>query len=191
MSRIARTAAPRTPGEAPAPRDARATDLLAGRRQTLATLTVALAAGPLVLWATAADHAALPDGHFSVAFTDAEWRARLTPAAYRVLREGATERPFSSPFAHPRTAGIYACAGCGRALFDARDQFDSGTGWPSFTRPIVQGVGDAIDRGWLTIRVAVHCLGCGGHLGHVFQDGPPPTGLRYCINGASLEVLAA
>ncbi len=120
--------------------------------------------------------------------TDAEWRARLTPEQYRILRRRGTERAFSGTLWKEHRDGVYVCAGCGQPLFDARTKFDSGTGWPSYFEPIDErAVETEPDRSWFTVRTEVHCARCGGHLGHVFEDGPEPTGLRYCINSAALE----
>ena len=123
---------------------------------------------------------------FEVSRTDEEWRQALTPAQYRVLRGHGTERAGSSPLDDEHRAGEYRCAGCALPLFASADKFDSGTGWPSFTRPLPEAVGTSIDRSFLMVRTEVHCRRCGGHLGHVFPDGPPPTGQRYCINGVAL-----
>ena len=124
---------------------------------------------------------------FEVSKSDAEWRKQLTPDQYAVLREHGTERPGSSPLNQEKRAGTYHCAGCDLAVYRSEDKFESGTGWPSFTRPIEGAVGTSEDRGWFTTRTEVHCRRCGGHLGHVFDDGPPPTGLRYCMNGVALR----
>lgn len=130
------------------------------------------------------DEAPAPD--FPVSKTEAEWRAALSPEAFRVLRQHGTERPGTSPLNAEKRAGTFACAGCGQALFDAGTKFESGTGWPSFFAPIEGAVGERTDRSFFMTRTEVHCARCGGHLGHVFPDGPAPTGLRYCMNGVSL-----
>lgn len=120
--------------------------------------------------------------------TDAEWRAELTPEQYRVLREHGTERPFTSPINNEKRAGMFACAGCGKELFASAAKFDSGCGWPSFYAPASkEAVAEKEDRSLFMQRTEVLCDDCGGHLGHVFDDGPNPTGLRYCINGAALK----
>ena len=119
--------------------------------------------------------------------TDADWRKSLSPEAYRVLREHGTERAFTSPLNDEKRTGMFTCAGCGKELFASDAKFDSGTGWPSFYQPVSgDAVGTTEDRSWFMRRTEVHCADCGGHLGHVFPDGPKPTGLRYCINGVSL-----
>lgn len=123
---------------------------------------------------------------FPIQRSEAEWRAMLSPAAYRVLREHGTERAGSSPLNHEKRPGIFHCAGCDTPLFDAETKFESGTGWPSFTSPIPGNVGESEDNSFFMRRTEVHCAACGGHLGHVFPDGPEPTGLRYCMNGVSL-----
>lgn len=119
--------------------------------------------------------------------SEAEWRRILSPEAYRVLREHGTERAGSSPLNHEKRRGQFLCAGCGRPLFSSEAKFDSGTGWPSFFEPLHESaIGTSEDRSWFMRRTEVHCAECGGHLGHVFSDGPKPTGLRYCINGLAL-----
>jgi peptide-methionine (R)-S-oxide reductase len=120
--------------------------------------------------------------------TDAEWRQVLSPEAYRVLREHGTERAGTSPLNHEKRHGMFVCAGCGKELFASETKFESGTGWPSFYAPVnAEAVETTEDRSWFMRRTEVHCADCGGHLGHVFPDGPKPTGLRYCMNGAALS----
>lgn len=127
---------------------------------------------------------------FAVSHSDAEWRALLTPTQYAVLRQAGTERPYSSPLDHEHRAGTYACAGCEQAVFSSDTKFDSGTGWPSFWQPLPHAIGTTRDRSFGMVRTAVHCGRCGGHLGHVFDDGPKPTGLRYCMNGVAMAFTA-
>jgi peptide-methionine (R)-S-oxide reductase len=124
---------------------------------------------------------------FEITKTDDEWRRLLSPAAYNVLRHEGTERPFSSPLNNEHRKGVFACAGCDLALFSSDAKFDSGTGWPSFYEPLPSAIDTSSDRSLFMLRTEVHCRRCGGHLGHVFDDGPPPTGLRYCINGVALK----
>ena len=124
---------------------------------------------------------------YPVEKTEAEWRQLLTPEQYAVLREHATERPGSCALLAEHRPGTFSCAGCGNPLFVADRKFESGTGWPSFFDPVEGAVGSTQDRSLGMVRTEVHCNRCGGHLGHVFEDGPPPTGLRYCINGVALN----
>ena len=118
--------------------------------------------------------------------TDEEWRHVLTDEQYRVLRKHGTERAGTSPLDREKRQGIFHCAGCRLPLFASEAKFDSGTGWPSFFQPLDRSVGTTEDRSWFMRRTEVHCRRCGGHLGHVFPDGPQPTGLRYCMNGAAM-----
>jgi peptide-methionine (R)-S-oxide reductase len=124
---------------------------------------------------------------FPFALTEAEWRQRLTPEQYAVMRAHGTERPGSCGLLREKRPGTFHCAGCGQALFEGGTKFESGTGWPSFDMPIEGAVGTSIDTSHGMVREEVHCGNCGSHLGHVFPDGPPPTGLRYCINGVALR----
>jgi peptide-methionine (R)-S-oxide reductase len=124
---------------------------------------------------------------FKVSYSDAEWRKRLTPAQYRILREEGTERPFTSPLDKEKRKGTFVCAGCGNELYSSTTKFDSGTGWPSFYRPLPSAIGTSTDFKIGYPRTEVHCADCGGHLGHVFKDGPKPTGLRYCMNGDAMK----
>ena len=128
---------------------------------------------------------------FRVNHSDAEWRAKLSPAAYDVLRQQGTEAPQSSPLDHQFAAGRYMCAGCALPLFASTTKFDSGTGWPSFYAPLPDAVATTTDSSLFMQRTEVHCSQCGGHLGHVFDDGPKPTGLRYCMNGVALAFVPA
>lgn len=127
-----------------------------------------------------------PTQTFAVTHTEAQWHAILNPQQYKVLREQDTERPFSSPLNNEHRNGTFACAGCDLALFASSTKFDSGTGWPSFWAPKDNAVGIHQDRSFGMLRQEVHCSRCGGHLGHVFDDGPKPTGLRYCMNGLAM-----
>jgi peptide-methionine (R)-S-oxide reductase len=123
---------------------------------------------------------------FEVTRTEAEWRKILSPNAFEVLRRSGTERPGTSPLNNEHRAGTFSCAGCDLALFSSAAKFDSGTGWPSFTAPLPKAVQTSTDRSYFETRTEVHCRRCGGHLGHVFDDGPRPTGKRYCMNGVAL-----
>jgi len=154
------------------------------RRQFLVVLASAAGLAPIVGWLI--QPSAAISGTFPIMHTEEEWRRTLSAAQFRVLRGQATERPFTSPLNQEHRDGIFKCAGCARELFASNTKFESGTGWPSFWRPLEHAVATSVDRSWLMVRTAVHCAGCGGHLGHVFEDGPQPTGLRYCINGVAL-----
>lgn len=128
----------------------------------------------------------MADDRFDVKKPDEEWRKELGPDSFHVLREHGTERAGTSPLNHEKRAGTFSCAGCGQPLFTAGTKFESGTGWPSFFQPLEQAIGITTDRTFFMTRTEVHCARCGGHLGHVFEDGPPPTGLRYCMNGVAM-----
>ena len=139
----------------------------------------------------AADTPSPQTGNFEVTHTDAEWRQRLTPEQYDVLRRAGTEAPFSSPLNDEHRAGVFSCAGCGLDLFSSTTKFDSGTGWPSFFKAMDNAVIEKEDSTLAMARTEVLCRRCGGHLGHVFDDGPQPTGLRYCIDGVALTFRSA
>lgn len=131
--------------------------------------------------------AAAPKGTFEITKTDEEWKKLLSPEAFSVLRKHGTERAFTSPLDKIYDPGVYHCAGCDLALFSSETKYDSTTGWPSFWAPIESALGMTTDRAWGMLRTEVHCKRCGGHQGHVFADGPKPTGQRYCINGVALK----
>ena len=134
------------------------------------------------------DNAPLDRDAFPYKLTPAQWEAKLDKMQYHVLRKAGTERAFSSPLYEEHRAGLYHCAGCDRALFSSAHKFESGTGWPSFWQPLEKGaVGEDIDYKIGYARTEAHCSNCGGHLGHIFPDGPKPTGLRYCMNGVALK----
>jgi peptide-methionine (R)-S-oxide reductase len=130
--------------------------------------------------------AASTGGKFEVTKTDAEWKRILTPQQYYVLREHGTEYAGSSPLDREKRKGTFHCAGCDLPLFSSETKYDSRTGWPSFWQPLANAIGTSIDRSLFSVRTEVHCRRCGGHLGHVFEDGPRPTGLRYCMNGVAM-----
>ncbi len=131
--------------------------------------------------------AAKTDETFKVQHSDEEWKQTLDPQQFQVLRKHGTERAGTSPLNAEKRAGVFLCAGCGKDLFDAATKFESGTGWPSFWQPLEGAVGESDDSGFFMSRTEVHCADCGGHLGHVFPDGPKPTGQRYCMNGVSMK----
>jgi len=158
------------------------------------TLLIALAlAGALALAAAKApvpgsDKKGSKEVIEKIVKTDEEWKKILTPEQYNVLRKEGTERAFTSPLNNIHQKGVFVCAACGLTLFSEDQKFDSGTGWPSFWAPIDPNhIGTSVDRSFFQTRTEVHCARCGGHLGHVFPDGPPPTGLRYCMNGVAMK----
>lgn len=154
-------------------------------RRTFALATVSTAAAALMSRQVAATGA--PKGVFPVQKSDAEWQKELTKEQYQVLRKHGTERAFTSPLDKNYSPGEYHCAGCGKLLFTSDTKYDSGSGWPSFFQPVENAVGTTTDRSFFMTRTEVHCAECGGHLGHVFPDGPQPTGLRYCMNGVAMK----
>ncbi len=159
---------------------------MATRRYFLLTGSAAvtvLAAGLFPLFSS---RAATTAETFEVSHDDAEWRARLSAVQYDILRRQGTERPYASPLNDEHRDGIFACAGCDLPLFSSRTKFDSHTGWPSFWAPLAGAVAERADSSFGVLRTEVHCRRCGGHLGHLFDDGPRPTGLRYCMNGAAM-----
>ncbi|WP_116092327.1 peptide-methionine (R)-S-oxide reductase MsrB [Sphingomonas crusticola] len=156
------------------------------RRALIGGGTGALAA--VLLWPSGGRGAPT---HYEYTLTDAQWRKKLSPAAYDVLRHEGTERPFSSPLLKEHRKGIFACAGCGLPNFSSATKFESGTGWPSFWAPLKDAVLTREDGSLGMSRTEVHCRRCGGHLGHVFDDGPKPTGLRYCMDGVALSFTPA
>jgi peptide-methionine (R)-S-oxide reductase len=161
---------------------ARRSALLSGARLLLGGSVAALASA--CTRAGAATGAA--KAHFEVEMTDAQWKAKLSPRAYAVLRQEGTETPFTSPLNDEHRKGTFSCAGCALALFSSDTKFDSHTGWPSFWQPLPNAVSQMQDNSLGMSRDEVHCRRCGGHLGHVFDDGPKPTGLRYCMNGVAM-----
>jgi len=161
------------------------------RREFLIAGSGAIAAAGSLALMQASGSRETPAGSFAVTHTDQEWRTLLTPVQYDVLRHEGTEPPFSSPLDREERAGTYACAGCSQQLFSSKTKFHSGTGWPSFWQPLDHAVGTRQDSSFGMARTEVFCSRCGGHLGHVFDDGPPPTHLRYCMNGVVLKFTAS
>ena len=163
------------------------------RRNTLLGLGALSAwlAGARALFSGSPAQAAAPARAYEITKTDAEWKALLRPEQYAVLRKAGTERAHTSPLNKEKRAGTYSCAGCALPLFASSTKFDSRTGWPSFWKPLDQAVVEEVDRSLFMTRTEVLCRRCGGHLGHVFNDGPRPTGLRYCMNGVALNFAAA
>lgn len=159
------------------------------RRHVLQASALTTALGAIGFLSIRPNHAA--EGDFEVTHTEEEWRRLLSPNQYAVLRESATERPFTSPLNEEHRTGVFRCAGCDLDLFASATKFDSGTGWPSFWQPLPDAVGTERDLSFAMIRTSVHCRRCGSHLGHVFDDGPRPTGLRYCMNGLALKFVPA
>ena len=157
------------------------------RRHLLGGGASVLAGGGLLALFQRTAGGAPPAATFEVTKTEQEWRRSLSPVQFAILRKHGTEPPFSSPLDHEKRTGVYDCAGCDLPVFSSADKFDSGTGWPSFTRPVAGAVDTSEDRSLLMLRTEVHCRRCGGHLGHVFDDGPAPTHQRWCINGAALN----
>jgi peptide-methionine (R)-S-oxide reductase len=154
------------------------------RRQILTGMT-AMTASALAIRASGVTSAET-EGQFEITKTPEEWRKILTDEQYYILRDHGTERAFTSPLDSEKRAGLYHCAGCDLPLFSSETKFDSGTGWPSFWKPLENAVGTSEDNLFGMKRTEVHCRRCGGHLGHVFDDGPKPTGLRYCMNGLAM-----
>ena len=157
-------------------------------RRSFLTLSATGLAG-VALWGCRSAPATAAE-RFEFTLTDAQWRKKLDPAAYDVLRHEGTERPYSSPLNGEHRAGVFACKGCALPLFTSRTKFESGTGWPSFWAPLATAVATKTDTSLFGERVEVHCRRCGGHLGHVFDDGPKPTGKRYCMNGVAMVFAA-
>lgn len=156
------------------------------RRELLLGGSLAIAGGAAALWTGRSPASAAAEGSFEVTKSEAEWRSILTPAQYAVLREEDTERPFTSPLNKEKRAGTFHCAGCDLPVYSSAAKYDSGTGWPSFWEALPDAVGTRKDTSFFMTRTECHCRRCGGHFGHVFDDGPPPTGMRHCINGLAL-----
>ena len=166
---------------------------MASRRQLFSVAAAALGLTPIVAWLGRSEPVivgAAADGRFPTSRTDAQWRASLTGGQYYVLRDRGTEPAFSSTLNTEKRHGTFVCAACDRPLFSSAAKYDSRTGWPSFWAPLEHAIGTSADRSFFMVRTEVHCAGCGSHLGHVFPDGPKPTGLRYCMNGVAMTFIA-
>lgn len=159
---------------------------MVNRRTLLGTAALGGAAAAVAAVFGARGLMAASEAKFEVVKTEAQWRAKLAPDQFHVLREQGTERPGSSVLDHEKRRGTFACAGCDLPVFSSDAKFDSGTGWPSFWKPLPNAVGTTTDTSLFMTRTEVHCRRCGGHLGHVFDDGPAPTGKRYCMNGIAM-----
>lgn len=159
-------------------------------RRSFSLAALFAAAGAALFGRSAGMQAAGPAKTFEITKTPEEWKKILTKEQYYVLREHGTERAGSSPLDKVYAPGMYNCAGCDLPLFASETKYDSGTGWPSFYKPLDNAIGTTVDKSFFMTRTEVHCRRCGGHLGHVFEDGPPPTGLRYCMNGVSLKFVS-
>jgi peptide-methionine (R)-S-oxide reductase len=161
------------------------------RRQILSLGAAAVGAGVLSMSFFRKTRASDRSAQFEIELTEAQWRSKLTPQQFYVLREHGTERAGSSALDDEKRKGVFHCAGCDLPLYASEKKFDSGTGWPSFFEPLPDAIGTSEDKSFFSIRTEVHCRRCGGHLGHVFNDGPAPTGLRYCMNGVAMIFKAA
>jgi peptide-methionine (R)-S-oxide reductase len=164
---------------------------MSGRKRTESQMDRRLFVGGLLLGGAALAMNGTPAFAYEVIKSDADWKKQLSPLAYKVLRQAGTEYPFTSPLDKITAKGTYSCAGCDQRNFSSDTKYDSRTGWPSFYKPLNNAVLTRTDDSDRDTRTEVHCVRCGGHLGHVFNDGPPPTGLRYCMNGVALKFTAA
>ena len=162
---------------------------MSSRRQFLFAAGSALGILPIFGWLVRRPPASIHMSNetFPVSKTDEQWQEALSREQYNVLRKHGTERAGTSPLNGEKRAGTFVCAGCGQPLFSSSTKYESGTGWPSFYEPLQGAIGTSVDRSWFAVRTEVHCSRCGGHLGHVFPDGPRPTGERYCMNGVAMK----
>ena len=160
-------------------------------RRLFLGLSGTAAIGGLVALASGGASSSAKAANFEIRRSEADWKRRLGPDRFRILRQEGTERAFTSPLLKEHRKGTFACAGCGLPLFSSATKYDSGTGWPSFWKALPGAIGTSSDMTWGMVRVEEHCRRCGGHLGHIFDDGPKPTGKRHCINGLSLTFRAA